>query len=248
MQKQDQIRKVMKALKFNKFNAFMAKDKAEARKIMLKLISKDATVGFGDSGTVRQIGIIPELEKRGTLLINPMVKELTTDLKRFNFLHWMLLRALECDTFISSLNAITLDGKLVNIDGAGNRVAGTIFGPKNVILPVGRNKIVEDAEQGIQRIKNVIAPAHARQRNRKVPCVKLGKCVDCNHKERICCITVVIEKQPHLGNISVVLIDEDLGLGWDPLWPEKRLRKIRSKYEDVTWEYIAPWHPKPGGE
>ena len=245
MQEKDRIKKVLKSLKFNKFNAVLAKDKEEAKKIMLKMISQDATVGVGDSGTIRQIGIIPGLEKRGTVVINPMIKELTTDLKRFDTFYWMLLKTLECDTFITSLNAITLDGKLVNIDGAGNRVAGTIFGPKNVILPVGKNKIVEDVDQGIQRIKDVIAPAHARRRKRNVPCVKAGKCVDCSSKERICCITVIIEKQPHLGNITVVLIDEDLGLGWDVSWPKGRQQKILSNYEKVTWEFITPWHPKP---
>ncbi len=245
MPEKDRIQKVLKALKSNKFNAVVAKDKEEARKVMLDMISQEATVGVGDSGTIRQIGIIPELETRGTVVINPMVKELTTELKRFDTFYWMLLKTLECDTFITSLNAITLDGKLVNIDGAGNRVAGTIFGPKNVILPVGKNKIVEDVDQGIQHIKDVIAPAHARRRKRNVPCVKMGKCVDCNSKERICCITVIIEKQPHLGNITVILVDEDLGLGWDVSWPEDRRRRIQSDYENVTWEFITPWHPKP---
>jgi hypothetical protein len=247
MPESDQVQKVMKALKYNRFKAHLAKNREDARKIILNLIPTKGTVGFGDSGTVRQIGFIPELEERGTTVINPMVKEWTSDLKQFPFFHWMLHKALECDTFICSLNAVTLDGKLVNIDGAGNRVAGTLFGPRNVILPVGRNKIVEDVEQGIHRIKNVIAPAHARHRNRKVPCAKTGKCEDCNAKARICCMTVIIEKQPHLGNITVVLVDEDLGLGWDPSWPDDRINKIKSHYEDVTWEYIAPWHPKREG-
>jgi hypothetical protein len=238
-----QIQKVLKALKFNKFNALYAKDKDEAKQIILKLIAKDATVGIGDSGTVRQIGVIPELERRGTVVVNPMVRELTLDLERFPYFYWMLRKAVECDTFLTSLNAITLDGKLVNIDGAGNRVAGTIFGPTNVILPVGRNKIVGDVDQAIRRIKDVIAPAHATHRKRKVPCVTKGRCLDCNAKERICCITVIIEKQPHLGRISVILVDEDLGLGWDQSWPEARRQKIKSQYEDVTWQYLAPWHP-----
>lgn len=238
------IQKVQKSLKFNKFNVVLAKDREEAKKAILKLISQDATVGIGDSGTVRQIGVIPALEERGTVVVNPMVKELTTDLKKFEYFNWMLRKTLECDTFLTSLNAVTLDGKLVNIDGAGNRVAGTIFGPTNVILPVGRNKIVEDVDQAIHRIKNVIAPAHARHRKRKVPCVTKGECVDCSAKERICCVTVIIEKQPHLGQITVVLVDEDLGLGWDVSWPKERQRGIRSRYEKVTWQYLAPWHPK----
>jgi hypothetical protein len=73
----------------------------------------------------------------------------------------------------------------------------------------------------------------------------MGKCVDCNSKERICCITVIIEKQPHLGNITVILVDEDLGLGWDVTWPEDRRQRIQSQYEEVTWEFITPWHPEP---
>jgi len=244
MKKGDPIQKVLSSLKANKFNAFFAKDREDAKKIMLRMISLEATVGIGDSGTVRQIGIIPSLEERGTVVVNPMVRELTTDLKRFNQFHWMLKKTLECDTFLTSSNAVTMDGKLVNIDGAGNRVAGTIFGPKNVILPVGRNKIVEDVNQGIDRIKNVISPAHTKRRKRAVPCATLGRCIDCRSKERICCITVIIEKQPHLGNITVILIDEDLGLGWDVSWPEERRKRIESEYEEVTWEFITPWHPK----
>jgi hypothetical protein len=115
------------------------------------------------------------------------------------------------DLFLSSVNAITMDGELVNIDGMGNRVNATNFGPKKVILVAGYNKIVEDVQEAIKRIKNVTAPMNARRLNLEVPCAKLGKCADCNSPNRMCRIVVILEWKPTWTDMLVILVGEELG-------------------------------------
>jgi hypothetical protein len=115
------------------------------------------------------------------------------------------------DLFLSSVNAVTMNGELVNIDGMGNRVNATNFGPKQVILVAGYNKIVADVESAIKRIKNVTAPMNAARLNLDVPCAKLGKCVDCNSPNRMCRIVVIHEWKPTWTDILVILVREELG-------------------------------------
>jgi hypothetical protein len=115
------------------------------------------------------------------------------------------------DLFLSSTNAVTLNGELVNIDGIGNRVNSINFGPGKVILVAGCNKIVEDVQEGIHRIKNVAAPLNARRLNMDIPCAKVGKCVDCNSPNRICRIIVIHERRPQLTDLLVILVGEELG-------------------------------------
>jgi hypothetical protein len=109
---------------------------------------------------------------------------------------------------------------------------------------VGKNKIVSDVHEALDRVRNIIAPTHAKHRKRKVPCVKAGRCLDCRSEERICNITAIIEGNPHMSTITVVIIDEDLGLGWDRSWPTERQQSIESAYGNVVWEHITPWHPE----
>ena len=142
-----------------------------------------------------------------------------------------------CDVFMTSANAVTMDGKIVSVDRAGNRVAGMIFGAPRVILIIGRNKIVADVEAAIDRIRNVIAPIHQKRKEKKTPCVKTGKCQDCNAPDRGCNITVILEKRPLLTDITILLVDEDLGLAWDPSWSQQRIEDIRAGYYDKTWVF-----------
>ncbi len=244
MQNRSKMQKALVALKANRFNAVFAASKEDAKETILKMIPARATVGIGDSATVRQIGVIMELEKRGNAVVNPFLKEWTLDLKKSDLFRQAMRKSVGCEVFLTSVNALTMDGKLVDIDGTGNRIAGTIFGPKKMILLAGRNKIVRNVAQALRRIRNVIVPVHAKHKGRDVPCVKTGRCVDCHSKERICNITAIIERQPHMADVTVLLIDEDLGLGWDPSWSEERKQKIESHYKEVSWEHILPWHPK----
>jgi L-lactate utilization protein LutB len=121
-------------------------------------------------------------------------------------------RALLVDLFITGTNAVTETGKLVNLDMIGNRVAGITFGPKHVIVIVGRNKIVPDIEDAMLRIKNFAAPANSMRLDKKTPCVKTSMCEECRSIDRICNNWTITEKSFPKGRIKVVLINEDLGL------------------------------------
>ena len=126
------------------------------------------------------------------------------------------------DVFVTGTNAITLDGKLVNIDGYGNRVAAMIYGPAKVILVIGTNKIVKNVDEALERIHQYAAPINAKRHYLKhhdqnfidLPCIKTGGCVDCRHEWRICNYTTIIEGavSRHQGRINVVLVGEELGI------------------------------------
>jgi hypothetical protein len=104
---------------------------------------------------------------------------------------------------------------------------------------VSKNKIVKNVDAALYRIKNMVTPALARRRQLKLPCAKAGKCVDCAAPERACNITMILDKKPALKELTVVMINEDLGLGWDTNWPDERIKEIRYKYEQFDWPYSA---------
>ncbi|MEM4601964.1 MAG: lactate utilization protein [Desulfurococcaceae archaeon] len=194
-----------KALEANGFKDYLVPDKEKAKELALNLIPSGSVVGVGGSVTIRELGLIEELEKRGFKVIHhwlPLPPDELSEVRR---------KELTTDVFLSSSNAVTLDGKLVNIDGAGNRVAAMIFGPKRVIVVAGRNKIVRNVEEGISRTKNIATIANSIRLNRKPPCVTAGYCVDCRSPERACNILVVLERKPSNADYHVILVNEDLG-------------------------------------
>jgi hypothetical protein len=144
-----------------------------------------------------------------------------------------------CDVLVAGANAVTEDGKLVNVDAVGNRVASMVFGPRKVFIIAGKNKIVKNVDEALHRIKNIVAPFHARTKGFATPCARTGKCSDCNAPKRICNVISIMEKRPWRTEISVILVDEDLGLSWDETWPEERIGKIKSNYEKVTWAFAS---------
>ena len=115
------------------------------------------------------------------------------------------------DVFLTSSNAVTMDGKLVNKDMIGNRVAAMIFGPKRVFVVVGVNKIVENVKEALERIERVAAPLNAKRLGVKTPCVETGYCTDCDSPDRICRVTTIIERRPSRTDLTVVLVNENLG-------------------------------------
>ena len=205
-------------------NAQYAPDRQTALAAVMEMIPDGATVYRGDSVTLEQVGIIDELRKRPQIKFTDgfvrnedgspsMGNEERRQLQREAFL---------ADVFLTGTNAVTLDGKLVNIDAMGGRVAALIFGPKKVIVVVGANKIVRDAEEGIERIHQMTAPINARRHLLKhhsqyfadLPCVRTGRCADCNHEWKLCVNTVIIEGNypPVKGRINVVVVGEELGI------------------------------------
>ena len=222
------------SLKANHFDARFIPTATEARALMLEMIPLTARVGVGHSATLEQIGILADLIRRGTEVINPFDKELIKaiekDPNKMTFHNQTLRESLGTDVYLASSNAVTEDGRIVNIDRVGNRVAGIIFGAPKVILPIGRNKIVKNVDEAINHIKNVITPVHAGWMGRRTPCAVTGKCNECDSPDRMCNITLIIEKQPLNTQITIILINEDLGLGWNPTWDVGRINQIRVKY------------------
>ncbi|MBQ6712914.1 MAG: lactate utilization protein [Selenomonadales bacterium] len=199
-------------LKKNNFSVYVAETKEEGAQIVCSLIDEGATIGVGGSVTIKELDILDELDAKGHLIFDhnkPGISpQQLLDFRR---------RQLLCDVFLTSTNALTETGELVNIDGFGNRVAALSFGPKRVIVAAGINKLVPDVEAGIERVKNIAAPMNAKRlfevgRLKKAPpCVKTGHCIDCRGPERICTITNVTNRRPFLTDIHIVIIKEELG-------------------------------------
>jgi L-lactate utilization protein LutB len=204
-------------------NGYFAKDRKEALSLLLEMIPPGVTVARADSVTLFEIGIMETLRARNAnRIIDPFQKDEEGQFPKVEERRKMQREALLSDIFLTSTNAITLDGKIVSVDGTGNRVAAMIFGPKKVIVVAGANKIVNDVEEALQRIKNVAAPLtsirhalkHRDPELTELPCVKNGKCTDCTHPLRGCRYTVIIEgsRAPEKGRINVILVGEDLGI------------------------------------
>jgi len=231
------MEEVAKNLVANNFEVKIAENKNAAKKIVLGSISKDAIVGIGDSATVRQTELVEELERKGIKVLNPFLKELTTDPAKTAVRDDISRQIFSSNVFVSGANAVTRDGKIVNIDAVGNRVASMIFGPRKVFIIAGKNKIVKDVDEALYRIKNLIAPFHARTKGFATPCAQTGKCSECSAQKRICSVISVIEKRPWRTQISIILVNEDLGLSWDEKWPKDRIRRIKSNYKRMTWVF-----------
>jgi hypothetical protein len=199
-------KRAVEALKKNNFNADFFSTREELIKRILEMIPEKDVIGVGGSTTVQNLGILEILAKRGNLILDHnkagLSPEEVLNLRR---------KQLTCDTFITGSNSITLDGKLVNTDGVGNRVASMIFGPKQVIILAGTNKIVKDEEEARKRIRTIAAPINSKRLNRPNPCTVTGECMDCQGPTRICNITTILKKRPSLTPFSVFIINEELG-------------------------------------
>ncbi len=231
MTAREQIETVIKALKANNFKPVEYVERAkDAIPIILGLIPPDASIEMAGSTSVAQLGLIDMLRERGNKGLDPPKPEDFTP---------EATRRPRKDVLLVSTNAVTLDGKLVNTDGMGNRVAGMIYGVKKVILLVGANKIVRDVSEALDRIQNVIAPYHAKHIGVDTPCALTEVCSDCDSPWRICNVTTIISKKPPMADFAIVICGEDLGLGWDPAWPPERIEKIKSAYRTEIEKYRA---------
>ena len=203
-------KQVIKNLNKNFMNGYYFHSQQEAVPKILEHIPEGAVVGLGDSLTLQQIGLISILEKGNYKLQNPWAQESTEQKVA------MQRQIFMSDIFLVGTNAITLNGELINVDGMGNRVAATIFGPKKVLVIVGVNKIVKNIEDGINRIKSIAGPANAKRHeypeDHRPPCANTGFCVDCKPPLTICCSLVIIRGQTfNKDRINVFIIDEELG-------------------------------------
>lgn len=207
--KETLAKKTLVSLEKNNISGCYVETAEKAREEVMRQIPAGSTVGYGGSLTLDQLGVKDILRQGDYEFLdrqNPNLSE--------NEINILRRESLFADVFLMSTNALTAEGQLVNIDGIGNRVAALIYGPARVMVVAGINKIVPDLEAAISRIKNSVAPIHAKRRDKKLPCAKTGHCVDCHAPERFCNALVIIEHQ-YLKNkerINVMIVGEELGL------------------------------------
>jgi hypothetical protein len=236
----EEIERTINSLVSRRFCAVFAENAVDAKNKILDLIPKNALVGVGDSTTVAQIGVKEELKKRGTKMLDAFDRErVYVNLRDYEERHFKMIKdSTICDVFLTGTNAVTRDGRLVNVDGSGNRVAGMFWGPRASIIVVGSNKIVKDLDEAFHRIRTIIAPNHISiglvglaDRRYESPCAATGVCSDCRSRDRICNVFTIIEGKPDQIDMTVIIVKEDLGLGWDESWPRERIDKIIEKYK-----------------
>lgn len=200
------IEQAASALRKHAFNVITVDTKDEARQAALELIPSSASVGIAGSMTIREIGLAAALVERGNKVVHHWHPGISVEedvaLRR---------EEISSDVLLSSSNAITLNGELVNIDGAGNRIGGMAFGPGKVIVIAGVNKIVKDVTAGIWRAKNEAAALNAHRAGYDVPCGKTGRCIECDSPNRICRVTSIIERRPSRTDFTLILVAEDVG-------------------------------------
>ena len=199
--------KIIQNLEKRRMAGSYAASVAKAKEEVLEMIPQGATVFRCGSMTVGGMGLweaiaaIPEVN-----VIDPYLPKLSPeeglDLRR---------RGLTADVMIASTNAITLDGRLVNLDGMGNRVAAMIFGPRKVVLVAGANKITPDLPTALKRVREVAAHMRAKSLGMETPCAESGRCADCRAPQRICRVTAILHRPPMLTDITVVLVAQALG-------------------------------------
>lgn len=197
---------LVKAMKKRQFDAYYCSTAEEAVEKVLELIPAGNVVSWGGVATVDQLGIKDRLRQRNQPLIDRDTAK-TPD-ERMD----MLRQALTCDTFLMSSNAISEDGQLVNIDGMGNRVAALCFGPKQVIVVAGMNKVAGDLDSAMSRARHIAAPANVQRFDVKTPCAVTGQCGNCTSPDCICAQIVTTRFSKIPGRIKVVLVGEVLGL------------------------------------
>lgn len=197
---------VAKALQNRNMEAIFVETKEEALKAALDIIEEGSRVSWGGVQSAFQIGLIDALKNGNYTILDregaktqeekqAIEKEVFTD----------------CDYFLVSANGMSEDGVIVNVDGNSNRVSALAYGPKHVVMIVGMNKVVHTEEDAYRRAKYVAAPINAQRFGLDTPCAKLGKCMDCQHEQCICCQILITRYSRHKGRIKVILVNEDLG-------------------------------------
>lgn len=197
--------KVAEALNKRYFEAYYCSGRDEALEKILELIPQGHVVSWGGATTVDELGVKDALRQRGQAVID---RDTAKDAQERQE---MLKKALTCDTFLMGSNAVSADGQLVNIDGTGNRVAALCFGPSQVIVVAGMNKVAGDLDGAMRRAREVAAPINAQRFQLKTPCSVNGLCADCKGPDSICAQIVTTRLCKPAGRIKVILVGEDLG-------------------------------------
>ena len=200
------IENTIKALEKNRMKALYADNREELYDIIRELIKGDKLITAGGSMSLKESGVTDMLmsEYKGIYLDR-------SEGKTPDDVEDILRKAFVSDTFFASSNAVTENGELYNVDGKGNRVSAMIYGPKQVILVVGKNKIVKDMDEAIRRVELIAAPKNTVRLNCATPCAKTGECAHCRSDGRICCSYVRLGQQRVQDRIKVIIVNEELG-------------------------------------
>lgn len=196
---------IIKHLEKRRMEGYFFESSKECLEAILKEIPEGSSVTHGGSESIREIGLLDAI-RSGNYHYLDRTQAVTPEEQREFY-----GEVVKADYYLMSSNAITLDGQLVNIDGLGNRVSSLIFGPQNVIVVVGMNKVAKDVETAIERVHNLASPPNAIRLNKNTPCAKTGVCGDCLSPDCICCQTVVTRYSRIPNRIKVYLVAEELG-------------------------------------
>ena len=194
--------KVIKGLNSRNMTGYYAADREEALKTALSLIPEGSSVTMGGGMSIHEIGLSQALKEGNWHFID---RDQIADKRA------AMLAAYDADVFLSSVNAMTEDGILVNIDGNANRVSAIAQGPKKVLFIVGMNKVCDDIDGAMKRARNVAAPSNAQRFGLSTPCAKTGSCMNCKSPDTICCQFLITRFSRHAGRIHVILVNDFLG-------------------------------------
>ncbi len=195
-------RQVIKGLLSRNMMGYYAADAEEACKLALGLIPEGSSVTMGGAMSAHEIGLVDAVKNGNYNFID---RDKAEDKRA------AMLAAYDADVFLSSANAMTEDGILVNIDGNANRVSAIAQGPKKVVFIVGMNKVCKDLDRAMKRARNVAAPINAQRFGLNTPCAKTGACMDCKSPDTICCQFLITRFSRHEGRIHVILVNDNLG-------------------------------------
>lgn len=200
--------KMLESLKKKKFDAYFFETASEAGDFIRDNAQTGETVGIGGSITLREdLGIVDVLREKGITVYDHW--EADGDPSRRLELKRMQRGV---DLFLTSMNAVTIDGVMVNLDGGGNRVASTCSGPKRVIVVIGANKVVENLDEAVHRTRHIASPLNAIRLKRETPCVETGTCNDCSSPQRICGMLLIMFQKPgDIDQFTVILVNEEMG-------------------------------------
>ncbi len=196
---------MVKALKARNMEAYYVGSKEEACKKALELIPEGSSISWGGSLSAQEIGLKDAVCQGNYVIYNRDTAKTPEEKRKVE------LQAYDCDFFLSSANAITEDGMIINIDGHANRVSCIAQGPRNVLMIVGMNKVAKNVDAAMSRARNEAAPINAQRFNLNTPCCKTGACFDCKSPETICCQILITRFSKDAGRIKVILVNDALG-------------------------------------
>ncbi len=197
--------RIIKGLVSRNMEGYYAETKEAALAKALEWIPEGSSISWGGSVSVNEIGLKQAVCEGNYKAYNREAAKTPEEKRKIELI------AYDCDYFLTSANAITEDGILVNIDGIGNRVSAIANGPRNVLMIIGMNKVVKDVENAVSRARNEAAPVNAQRFGLDTPCSEYGTCFDCKSKDTICCQFLVTRFSKAAGRIKVILVNDDLG-------------------------------------